>query len=151
MVDRIVAAIGSNGDDLGFAGCASLLVLHAVGFGWIVSSKLVGANDDLQVCGLVQTFGFAGIDAGNNGFDRDVCVSPSDCSSRWVVGTRGAGLDIGDVLAPFLHQGGWNWGESRVDASHISLGIGGPRNLWRRRCSKGRGSSGARDKRRRRC
>ena len=60
MHDGVVAAIAGDGDDFGLAGGAILGVLDAVGFGGVVRAKLAGANDDLEVGGLVQTFGFAG-------------------------------------------------------------------------------------------
>jgi hypothetical protein len=84
VVHRIITSIRSDIHNLGFTGHAVLRVLDTVGFGGVVRSKLGGADDDLEVGGLVQTLGFAGIEAGDNGFDLDVGVCASD---RAVVGS----------------------------------------------------------------
>ena len=100
MINRIVAAISGNGNDLGLAGDAGLAVLDAVGFGWVVRSKFAVADDDLEVGGLVQPFGLAGGKAGNNAFQCDGGVGAGDCASRWVVGAGCSGFDVRDGLAP---------------------------------------------------
>jgi len=100
VVDGVVAAIGGYGDDFGFAGCSSLLVLDAVGFSGVVGAEFAGANDDFQVGCLVQTFRLTRADPGNYGFDCDGGVRACDRSSRWVVGAGGGGFDVRDVLAP---------------------------------------------------
>jgi hypothetical protein len=93
----VVAAIAGDGDDLGFTGHAVLRVLDTVGFGGVVRSKLGGADDDLEVGGLVQTLGFAGIEAGDDGFDLDVGVCASDRAGGRVVGAGCSGFDVRDV------------------------------------------------------
>ena len=59
--DWVVASVAGDGDDLGLAGCSSLEVLDAVGFGWVVVAEFGGANDDFQVGGLVEALGFTGL------------------------------------------------------------------------------------------
>lgn len=151
MEDGVGAAIAGDGDDLGFAGGAVLRVLDAVGFCGKVRSKFGSADDDLEVGGLVQTLGFAGVDAGDNSFQRDVGVCTSDRSGGGVVGAGCGGFDVGDGLAPVVEDGGGDGGESVVDEAHINLGINGRRSWRRHPCNKGRGRTGARGIRRRRC
>ena len=100
MHDGVVAAIAGDVDDFGFAGGASLGVLDAIGFSWVVGAKLAGADDDFYVGGLVQTFGFAGGEAQNHAFDRDVGVRSSDVAGGGVVGAGCGGFDVRKVLTP---------------------------------------------------
>jgi len=100
MHDGVVAAVAGDGDDFGFAGGASLSVLDAVGFGRIVRSKLTVADDDFEVGGLVQAFGFARCKARNDAFQGDVGVGASDIAGGGVVGAGRSGFDVRDGLAP---------------------------------------------------
>lgn len=100
MHDGVVAAIASNSDNFGLAGNAILGVLDAVGFSWVIRSELAGSDDDLEIGGLIQAFGFAGIDAGNNGFQGDIGVCTSDRPGGGVVGAGCGGFDVRDGLAP---------------------------------------------------
>lgn len=104
MHDRIIASIGSDVDDFGFAGGASLGVLDAVSLGWVVGAKLAGADDDFYVGGLVQTFGFAGCEAQNDAFDRDAGVGSSDVAGGGVVGAGCGGFDVREVLTPVREE-----------------------------------------------
>jgi hypothetical protein len=98
--DGVVAAIAGDGDDLGFAGHAVLRVLDTVRFGGVVRSKLGGADDDLEVGGLVQTLGLAWVEPGNDGFDLDIGVCAGDRAGGGVLGAGCSGFDVRDVLAP---------------------------------------------------
>ena len=100
--DWVVAAIASDGDDLGLAGYPSLEVLDAVGLGGVVRSKLGGANDYFKVGGLVETLGFAGANAGDDAFDRHTNVCSIHNSCGWVVVAGCGGFDVRDGLAPVI-------------------------------------------------
>ena len=100
MVNRVIAAIGGDGDDFGFASCSSLGVLDAVGFSGVVRAEFAGTNDDLEISRLIKTFGFTRVDTGNDAFERNSDVGSSDCASGWVVGAGCRGFDVRDVLAP---------------------------------------------------
>ena len=100
MVNRVVAAIGKNTYDLGFAGRSSLWILDAVGFGGVVAVEFGATDDDFDVGCLVEAFRFAGSEAADYALDRDVGVRSSDRASGWVVGARCGGFDVSDVDAP---------------------------------------------------
>ena len=59
MINRVVAAIGKNTYDLGFAGCSSLWVLDAVSFSGVVAVEFGVTDDDFDVGCLVKALGFA--------------------------------------------------------------------------------------------
>ena len=100
MEDWGVAAIGIDVEDFGFAGDAGLGVADAVGFSWIVRSKFVAAKNEFDVGGLVQAFGFAGCNAGDDSFYRYGNVGAENVAAGWVVGAGGGAFDERDVLAP---------------------------------------------------
>lgn len=151
MKYRISASVRGDVKDLGFAGGTVLGVLDAVGFGWKVRSKLGGADDYLEVGGLVQTFGFAGVKAGDYGLNGNSNVRSADRSSGRVVCAWCVRLDVCNGLAPVVEDGGRDWGKYVVNATHINLGRDGRRSLRRHPCSKGLGRTAARGTRRRRC
>ena len=104
--DWVVATVTGDGDDLGFAGCASLEVLDAIGLGWVVGAEFGGADYDFEVGGLVQTFGFAGTYPGDDAFDRHTYVSSIYYACSGVVVAGCGAFDIRDGLAPVLEEGG---------------------------------------------
>ena len=104
MVDGFVAAVGSDCDDLGLAGCSSLCVLDAVSLGWVVGAEFSRSNQDAEVGGLVKAFRFLGIDAKDYSFHWDWCVASCYLAGGWVISAGGGGFDVREVLAPLRHQ-----------------------------------------------
>jgi hypothetical protein len=95
-----VASVSVDVEDFGLAGNTGLGITDAIGFSWVVGSKFVAAEDEFDVGGLVQTFGFAGCDAGDDSFYRYGNVGAENVAAGWVVGAGRGAFDTRDVLAP---------------------------------------------------
>ena len=54
MINRVVAAISQDVDNLGFTGRSSLWVLDAIGFGGVIAVEFGVADDDFDVGCLVK-------------------------------------------------------------------------------------------------